>query len=204
MRRFSIAESVFPGVGSFSGDGAPVHSSHAGPQAGALPFSESRTWPSTFPPRSIPHRFIPCAGVTHRRGPKRAFARPNRKDLLVIQLDEGAAVARRVHPEPLLRGAGARSAASTSRPCAQRRASARWSSTPATPMRAPAKPGWRTRATCVALARLAGIDAQQILPFSTGVIMEPLPVDRAEGGRCPPRWPIAEADALGDGRRRPS
>ena len=34
------------------------------------------------------------------------------------------------------------------------------------------------RATCVALAQEMGIDASQVLPFSTGVIMEPLPVDR--------------------------
>lgn len=33
-------------------------------------------------------------------------------------------------------------------------------------------------ATCSELARLLGCTAQQVLPFSTGVIMEPLPVDR--------------------------
>lgn len=32
--------------------------------------------------------------------------------------------------------------------------------------------------TCVALATLLGIKPQQVLPFSTGVILEPLPVDR--------------------------
>jgi glutamate N-acetyltransferase / amino-acid N-acetyltransferase len=34
------------------------------------------------------------------------------------------------------------------------------------------------RATCEALAGLIGCTPQQVLPFSTGVIMEPLPVDR--------------------------
>ena len=34
------------------------------------------------------------------------------------------------------------------------------------------------RATCVAAAQLLGCAPEQILPFSTGVIMEPLPVDR--------------------------
>ncbi len=34
-----------------------------------------------------------------------------------------------------------------------------------------------TRATCVALAELLDCEAQQVLPFSTGVIMEPLPID---------------------------
>ncbi|MDX3906816.1 MAG: bifunctional glutamate N-acetyltransferase/amino-acid acetyltransferase ArgJ [Pigmentiphaga sp.] len=38
------------------------------------------------------------------------------------------------------------------------------------------------RATCDAVARLLGIDARQVLPFSTGVILEALPVDRIEAG----------------------
>ncbi|MGV8893455.1 MAG: bifunctional glutamate N-acetyltransferase/amino-acid acetyltransferase ArgJ [Burkholderiaceae bacterium] len=37
-------------------------------------------------------------------------------------------------------------------------------------------------ATCAALAGLLGCDASQILPFSTGVILEPLPVDRIVAG----------------------
>jgi glutamate N-acetyltransferase/amino-acid N-acetyltransferase len=38
------------------------------------------------------------------------------------------------------------------------------------------------RTTCDALARLLGCQAAQVLPFSTGVIMEPLPVDRLIAG----------------------
>jgi glutamate N-acetyltransferase/amino-acid N-acetyltransferase len=37
-------------------------------------------------------------------------------------------------------------------------------------------------ATCAALADLLGCEAAQILPFSTGVILEPLPVDRIKAG----------------------
>lgn len=37
-------------------------------------------------------------------------------------------------------------------------------------------------ATCVALAELLGCKSAQILPFSTGVILEPLPVDRIQAG----------------------
>ncbi|MFZ6848509.1 bifunctional glutamate N-acetyltransferase/amino-acid acetyltransferase ArgJ [Undibacterium sp. RuRC25W] len=37
-------------------------------------------------------------------------------------------------------------------------------------------------ATCAALAELLGCEASQILPFSTGVILEPLPVDRLVAG----------------------
>jgi glutamate N-acetyltransferase/amino-acid N-acetyltransferase len=36
--------------------------------------------------------------------------------------------------------------------------------------------------TCAALATLLGCDAEQVLPFSTGVILEPLPVERIEAG----------------------
>src|SRR4051812_40356531 len=38
------------------------------------------------------------------------------------------------------------------------------------------------RQTCADLARLLGCEVQQILPFSTGVIMEPLPVARVAAG----------------------
>jgi glutamate N-acetyltransferase/amino-acid N-acetyltransferase len=40
----------------------------------------------------------------------------------------------------------------------------------------------RATQSCVALASRLGIQAAQILPFSTGVIMEQLPVDRIEAG----------------------
>ena len=38
------------------------------------------------------------------------------------------------------------------------------------------------RSTCNALAKLLGCESAQVLPFSTGVIMEPLPVDRLVAG----------------------
>ena len=40
----------------------------------------------------------------------------------------------------------------------------------------------RARATSIALARHLSVSPEQILPFSTGVIMETLPVDRIEAG----------------------
>jgi len=51
----------------------------------------------------------------------------------------------------------------------------------------------RARSTCVALARQLGIAPEQVLPFSTGVIMEPLPHERIEAG-----LPAALADARED------
>ena len=40
----------------------------------------------------------------------------------------------------------------------------------------------RAHSSCAALAQRLGIDPTQVLPFSTGVIMEPLPVDRIIAG----------------------
>ncbi|MGO4330743.1 bifunctional glutamate N-acetyltransferase/amino-acid acetyltransferase ArgJ [Cupriavidus sp. 2TAF22] len=58
------------------------------------------------------------------------------------------------------------------------------------------------RATCDALAAQLGIAADQVLPFSTGVILEPLPVDRivaalpaAIAGAKPDNW-LAAAESI--------
>ena len=51
----------------------------------------------------------------------------------------------------------------------------------------------RAQATCVELARALNLSPAQILPFSTGVIMEPLPHDRIAAG-----LPAALADAKAD------
>jgi glutamate N-acetyltransferase/amino-acid N-acetyltransferase len=51
----------------------------------------------------------------------------------------------------------------------------------------------KARQTCIALAQHLNLAPEQILPFSTGVIMEPLPVDRLEKG-----LPMALADLHDD------
>lgn len=51
----------------------------------------------------------------------------------------------------------------------------------------------RAQSTCIALARELNVSPEQILPFSTGVIMEPLPNDRIAAG-----LPAAIADAKAD------
>ncbi len=38
------------------------------------------------------------------------------------------------------------------------------------------------RATCIAVAKLLGCEYEQVLPFSTGVIMEPLPIEKIVAG----------------------
>ncbi len=52
----------------------------------------------------------------------------------------------------------------------------------------------RARRTCRAVAERMGLQAQQVLPFSTGVIMETLPVERIEAG-----LPAAQAALRVDG-----
>jgi glutamate N-acetyltransferase/amino-acid N-acetyltransferase len=56
----------------------------------------------------------------------------------------------------------------------------------------------RARQTCIALARYLNLAPEQILPFSTGVIMETLPVDRIQAGLSaaiadakPDNWAVA-------------
>ena len=111
----------------------------------------------------------------------------NRKDLTVFLLDEGAAVA---------------AVFTQNRFCAAPVQISREHLASGQPIRAMlintgnANAGTgadglaRARATCVALARQLSVAPEQILPFSTGVIMEPLPHDRIEGG-----LPAAIADA---------
>ena len=56
------------------------------------------------------------------------------------------------------------------------------------------EPGRQTaQASCTAVAELLGVAADQVLPFSTGVILEPLPVDRLKAG-----LPAARADLRAD------
>ena len=105
--------------------------------------------------------------------------KPNRKDLLLIALDEGARVAgvftrNRFAAAPVL-------------VCREHLASK-------APPRAvlvntgvanagTGEPGLAAaRATCAAAAKSLGVDPSQVLPLSTGVIMEPLPAERIEAG----------------------
>src|SRR5512139_34020 len=51
----------------------------------------------------------------------------------------------------------------------------------------------RARRTCEAVAGLFGVKAENVLPFSTGVILEPLPIDKIL-----PALPAAQADLAAD------
>jgi glutamate N-acetyltransferase/amino-acid N-acetyltransferase len=125
-----------------------------------------------------PSSLYPVRGV--RLGVAQAGVRkPNRADLLLIDLGEGARVA----------GVFTRN-----RFCAAPVQVAKEHLASGKPVRAllintgVANAGTgdegvrRARATCAEAARLLECDASQVLPFSTGVIMEPLPVERIQAG----------------------
>ena len=86
-----------------------------------------------------------------------ASARPNRRDLTVVRLDPGAAVAGVFTSNRFCAAPGA---AVPRAPRRGRRDPRACSSTPATPTPAPAPTGWRGRgSTCAALARTARLPA---------------------------------------------
>jgi glutamate N-acetyltransferase/amino-acid N-acetyltransferase len=135
---------------------------------------------------------LPVAGL--RLGVAEAGVRKaNRKDLVVLALDEGSAVAGvftrnrfcaapvQVCREHLAQGAAIRAIViNTGNANAGTGADGLA----------------RARQTCSALGSLMGVPAQQVLPFSTGVIMETLPVDRIEAG-MPKALAALRADGWG-------
>lgn len=134
-----------------------------------------------------PAQLLPVAGV--ELGVARAGIRkPNRKDLLVVRLTPGTAVAgvftqNRFPAAPVLlarkhlRGAVRALVVNTGNANA-----------------GTGRDGLkRARVVCAAVAAALDCRVQQVLPFSTGVIMEPLPVDRITAG-----VPAACADLRGD------
>jgi glutamate N-acetyltransferase/amino-acid N-acetyltransferase len=105
--------------------------------------------------------------------------KPNRKDLLLVKLDEGSRVA-----GVFTRNRFAAAPVQLCKANLDDRASIRAlvvntgvanAGTGAAGLEA-------AKATCAAVAKVLSIQPWQVLPMSTGVIMEPLPVDRIEAG----------------------
>jgi len=120
---------------------------------------------------------LPVAGV--RLGVTEAGIRKaNRKDLTVVLLDPGASVAGVFTQN--------RFCAAPVQVCREHLAGGDIRAMVINTGNANAGTGQeglqRARATCEALGRRLGLAPGQVLPFSTGVIMEPLPVDRIEAG----------------------
>src|SRR5512141_821272 len=123
-------------------------------------------------------QLLPVAGVS--LGTAEAnIKRADRKDLLVIKLDEGATVA---------------GVFTTNRFCAAPVTLAKQHLAAGKGIRAllvntgnanagTGEQGMNAaRTTCAELAKLLGCAPEQVLPYSTGVIMEPLPVDKIVAG----------------------
>ncbi|MBK6745139.1 bifunctional glutamate N-acetyltransferase/amino-acid acetyltransferase ArgJ [Ottowia sp.] len=130
-------------------------------------------------------QLFPVAGV--RLGVAEAGVRKaGRKDLTVILLDEGASVAGVFTQN--------RFCAAPVQVCREHLAQGAIRAIVVNTGNANAGTGEaglrRARQTCTALAGLLQLQPRQVLPLSTGVIMEPLPVDRIEAG-----LPAAIADA---------
>ncbi|CAB5689830.1 bifunctional glutamate N-acetyltransferase/amino-acid acetyltransferase ArgJ [Comamonas aquatica] len=141
----------------------------------------------------------PVAGV--RIGVTEAGVRKaNRKDLTVFLLDEGASVAGvftqnrfcaapvQVSREHLAAGQGIRAMVINTGNANAGTGAAGLAN---------------ARATCVALGQALGVAPEQVLPFSTGVIMEELPVDRIVAGlpaaiaaAQPDNWATAAAGIM--------
>ncbi len=129
-----------------------------------------------------PATLHPVAGVTFGWA-EANIRKPNRKDVLVIRVDEGATVAG-VFTQNRFCAAPSPCGASISRRVGKGGKAIRALVVNTGNANAgTGEPGMaHARETCAELARLADLDAQQILPFSTGVILEPLPIDRLKAG----------------------
>jgi len=133
--------------------------------------------PVNFTP-ATPDQLLPVAGVTlgvAEAGIKKA----ERKDLTVIALGEGARVAgvftkNRFCAAPVLVCKEHLASGQAIRALVVNTGNANAGT---------GEDGLaRTHKTCAELAALLGCEAGQVLPFSTGVIMEPLPVDKIVAG----------------------
>lgn len=128
-----------------------------------------------------PKSLLPVAGVALGVA-EAGIRKANRKDLLLVRLEDGARVAgvftqNRYCAAPVV---VARQHLSMIDPNAGVRALV---VNTGVANAGTGKPGMAAaRETCAAAARLLGCTSSQVLPFSTGVIMEPLPVDRLVAG----------------------
>ncbi|HEY7985885.1 MAG TPA: bifunctional glutamate N-acetyltransferase/amino-acid acetyltransferase ArgJ [Methylophilaceae bacterium] len=125
-----------------------------------------------------PASLLPVKGVT--LGFAQAHIRkPNRKDLLVIQLDSGSRVTgvftqNRFCAAPVLVCREHLQSGAAIRALLVNTGNANAGT---------GEEGLQhAKHSCEALGKLLGIEANQVLPFSTGVIMEPLPIERVIAG----------------------
>lgn len=125
-----------------------------------------------------PSELSPVAGI-QLGWAEAGIRKANRKDLLVVQIAEGASVAgvftqNRFAAAPVLVCREHLAAGHGVRALVVNTGNANAGT---------GEPGLRAaRASCEAVAQLIGCHSRQVLPFSTGVIMESLPIDRLVAG----------------------
>ncbi len=128
-----------------------------------------------------PATLLPVSGV--KLGIAEANVRkPGRKDLLVVQLEDGARVAGVFTQNRFCAAPVVVSRQHLSTLDAHQSIRALVVNTGCANAGTGSDGLKHARETCVALAKLMGCAPSQVLPFSTGVIMEPLPVDRVIAG----------------------
>jgi glutamate N-acetyltransferase/amino-acid N-acetyltransferase len=109
--------------------------------------------------------------------------KPNRKDVLVMKLAEGATVAGVFTKNRFCAAPVQVSKANLEAVKAGGKAIRALVVNTGNANAGTGEPGLQNaQATCAEVARLLGLDAQQVLPFSTGVILEPLPVQKIVAG----------------------
>jgi len=133
-------------------------------------------------PLVTPAKLKPVPGITLGYA-EAGIKKPNRKDLLVMQLAASATVAgvfttNRFCAAPVqLAKAHIDQAKASGKPI-----SALVINTGNANAGTGAAGLANAQSTCDALGKLLGVEASQVLPFSTGVILEPLPVDKVVAG----------------------
>src|SRR6187455_3210156 len=147
--------------------------------------------PVNFIP-SLPEQLLPIKGVS--LGITEAGIRKTgRKDLLVITLNEGANVAGIFTQNAFCAAPVVVAKEHLSNPDSKSSIRALVINTGNANAGTGKEGIAHARATCAELARLLGCGSHQVLPFSTGVIMEPLPLEKIVAG-----LPAAIADLKPD------
>ena len=129
----------------------------------------------------LPEQLLPVKGVSLGIA-EAGIKKTNRKDLLVIALDQGAKVAGVFTQNRFCAAPVVVAKAHLSNPDSKSAIRALVVNTGNANAGTGEAGIAHARATCAGLASLLDCDAQQVLPFSTGVIMEPLPLEKIVAG----------------------
>ncbi|MDN5936476.1 MAG: bifunctional glutamate N-acetyltransferase/amino-acid acetyltransferase ArgJ [Nitrosospira sp.] len=129
----------------------------------------------------LPEQLLPIKGVSLGIA-EAGIKKPGRKDLLVIALDAGTKVAGVFTQNDFCAAPVVVAKEHLSNPDSESSIRALVINTGNANAGTGDEGIAHSRAACTKLARLLGCDSHQVLPFSTGVIMEPLPLEKIVAG----------------------